>query len=139
MTTPSEPSLQTEPHLTEVLATLQALEIRFHQPKPGTSRAELEELTDPDFWEVGASGARYGRDYVLDALERRCANPPEEIWRTEDFHCREIGSDCYLLTYTLFQGPRMTRRSAVWRRHGNAWRMVYHQGTVATPQASLAG
>lgn len=139
MTTPTEPSLHTEPHLAEVLATLQALEIRFHQPEPGTSRAELEDLTAPDFWEVGASGARYSRDYVLDALERRCANPPEEVWRTENFHCREIGPDCCLLTYTLFQGPRVTRRSTIWRRHGNAWRMIYHQGTVAAPPAPLGG
>jgi hypothetical protein len=34
------------------------------------------------------------------------------------------------LTYTLHQGARITRRSTIWRRTGEGWKIVYHQGTM---------
>lgn len=42
----------------------------------------------------------------------------------------EIAADNYLLTYTLFQGERVTRRSTIWRRTGEGWKIMYHQGTI---------
>jgi hypothetical protein len=36
----------------------------------------------------------------------------------------------YLLTYTLFQGERTTRRSTIWERTSDGWQAVFHQGTV---------
>ena len=56
-----------------------------------------------DFWEVGASGRRYGRAYVLDELEKRHSAPHDDVWQAKDFHCRQLGQDVYLLTYTLIQ------------------------------------
>jgi len=35
-----------------------------------------------------------------------------------------------LLTYTLAQGARITRRATIWRRCGSDWKIVYHQGTI---------
>ena len=35
-----------------------------------------------------------------------------------------------LLTYTLWQGERVTRRLTVWQRHDGRWRILYHQGTI---------
>ncbi len=87
-------------------------------------------MTEPTFWEVGASGQRYGRQYLLDELERRHANTTEDAWQTRDFHCLEIAAHNYLLTYTLIQGSRVTRRSTIWRRTAEGWKIVYHQGTV---------
>lgn len=87
-------------------------------------------MTEPEFWEVGASGRRYSRSYVLDTLEKRHETPHDDVWETSDFHCLEIDKDNYLLTYTLTQGDRVTRRATIWRRHGENWRIVYHQGTV---------
>jgi hypothetical protein len=82
------------------------------------------------FWEVGASGRRYSREYILDVLEERFRNPAEDIWETKDFHCLEIARDNYLITYTLIQGARITRRATIWRRSEFDWKIVYHQGTV---------
>jgi hypothetical protein len=87
-------------------------------------------MTAETFWEVGASGRRYSREYVLAELERRRAHPTEEVWQTRDFHCLEIAADNYLLTYTLLQGERVTRRATIWRRTPKGWKIVYHQGTL---------
>ena len=38
--------------------------------------------------------------------------------------------DTYLLTYTLRQDARVTRRLTVWQRHEGHWRILYHQGTI---------
>ncbi len=126
-----EPKLETDPRLYAVLHELIAREPIFHRPEFGTSRQDFEAMTEPDFWEVGASGRRYSREFVLDTLEERHAQPVEETFETRDFHCRELGPDTYLLTYTLIQdGQRVTRRSTIWRRSPAGWKLVYHQGTL---------
>jgi hypothetical protein len=66
----------------------------------------------------------------LDNLEKRYENPTEDLWETKDFHCLEIARDNYLLTYTLLQGERVTRRSTIWRRTDEGCKILYHQGTV---------
>jgi len=115
----------------EVLRELVRREPIFHRPEFGTTRADFENMTDAAFYEVGASGRRYSREYVLDILQQRHAQPIEdEVLETSDFHCLEIAPDNYLLTYTLLQGERLTRRSTIWRRQGLSWKIVYHQGTV---------
>ena len=73
-----------------------------------------------EFWEVGASGRRYGKEHVLDVLERRYSEPYDDEWTADEFYCQEVASNNYLLTYTLRQGARVTRRTTLWRRapHG---------------------
>ena len=44
-----------------------------HRPELGTTRDDFEHLTDPGFWETGASGRRYSRDDVWAVLEQRYA------------------------------------------------------------------
>jgi hypothetical protein len=121
----------TDPKLLDVLAELRRREPIFHHPELGTSRADFENMTAEDFWEVGASGRRYSRKHVLDVLEERHKTPVEEVWDTTDFRCQELAADVYLLTYTLRQnGARITRRSTIWRRAQDGWKIVFHQGTV---------
>ena len=125
-----EPNLITDSKVVDVLRELIQREPIFHRPEFGTTRADLERMMEETFWEVGASGRRYSRDYVLDELEKRLANQTEDVWQTRDFHCLEIAVDNYLLTYILIQGARVTRRSTIWRRTAQGWKIVYHQGTV---------
>lgn len=87
-------------------------------------------MTAPDFWETGASGRRYSRAHVLNALEERYKQPPTEDWETSDFHCRELAADLYLLTYTLVLDGRRTRRATIWQHDAGDWKILYHQGTV---------
>ena len=129
-----EPDLATPPHLQPVLDELRRREPIFHHPGFGTSRADYMRMTTDDFWEIGASGQRYSRAFVLDVLEARLTNPVDESdWESRDFHVREIAPDVYLLTYTLRQGERLTRRSTIWRRADGGWKIVFHQGTVVAP------
>lgn len=126
----SDPAPETPVHLHPVLAELMAREPIFHRPERGTSRADFERMTSDDFWEVGASGRRYSRSHVLDVLEQRHACPVVDEWQTRDFHCRHLSEQDYLLTYTLHQGKRITRRSTIWRRVPGDWVIVFHQGTL---------
>lgn len=130
-----EPELKTDPELEDVLTELSAREPIFHRPEFGTARADFEGMMAEDFWETGASGRRYSRQFVLDELERRfsgtMSRTQEDIWETRDFHCRRVGPDTYLLTYTLLQDKtRLTRRATVWRRSAAGWKILYHQGTI---------
>jgi hypothetical protein len=123
------------PQLRAVLDELKRREPIFHHPEFGTTRRDHEAMTDPDFWEVGASGRIYSREFVLDTLENRAPDPDEGSWLTRDFLCREIAADNYLITYTLQQGKRLTRRATLWRRTAGGWRALYHQGTLVEVQA----
>ncbi len=126
-----EPKLVTAPELAGILKELSSREPIFHRPEHGTSRVDLEKMTVEDFWEMGASGRRYSREFVLDELERRRENPPVDIWKTTDFYCRRLAGDMYLLTYTLVQdNARLTRRATIWEKSADGWKVVYHQGTI---------
>ena len=125
-----EPNLITGQKYLEVLEELKKREPIFHKPEFGTTRKDFEKMIEADFWEVGASGNLYSRDYVLDILEERSKKHDEESWQTKDFHCIEIAKDNFLLTYTLIQGGRITRRATIWRRYNLEWKIVYHQGTI---------
>ena len=135
-----KPWLTTEPRLREIIQELRSREPIFHHPELGTTRADFERTTDGGFWEVGASGRRYSRSHVLDVLEDRHRVAShlalEDTWEAADFACRELGSDTYLLTYTLLQGQRKTRRASVWRRTADGWKIVFHQGTVVEDDSS---
>ena len=87
-------------------------------------------MTEETFWEVGASGRIYSREYVLNVLEERFSNPQQDKWEIKDFKCQEIAKDNYLVTYTLIQYERITRRATIWRKHDYGWKIVYHQGTI---------
>ena len=128
---PSEPLCITPPHLQPILEELARLEPWIHWPALGTSRAAIEQSMDPDFWEIGASGRRYSRDYVLAALEKRATMPYTDDWHHSDFQLRELAPNLYQLTYTLVQDTgRFTQRSTLWRKADPGWLIVYHQGTV---------
>ena len=129
MTAEMEPYRSTAPELFGVLEELRRREPIFHRPEFGASRADFERMTEPDFWEVGASGRHYSRQYVLDVLDARRDSPEPDVWETFGFHCRQLATDIYLLTYTLRQEARLTRRATIWRHTPDGWKIVFHQGT----------
>jgi hypothetical protein len=126
-----EHTLPAAPELADILEELRAREPIFHRPEFGVTRADFEKMVVDDFWEVGASGKCYSREFVLDTLERRHSAPHEDVWETSDFQCRKLADGVYLLTYTLLQDrTRLTRRATVWQRAADGWKIVYHQGTI---------
>lgn len=129
--TSTERLLLTDPALAGVLEELKQREPIFHRPELGTRRQDFTGMITPDFWEVGASGRIYDRQFVLDNLDVRHSRPHEDRWETRDFRCRRLGSRTYLLTYALIEeGWRHTRRTTIWERAEDGWRAVYHQGTL---------
>ncbi len=122
-----------DPGLNEVLEELRSREPIFHTERFGRTVEEFERSTAPDFWEVGASGRRYSRDFIL-AMRRREALIDADAagWKVTGFGLRQLGPDCFLLTYTLDQQGRITRRATVWQRAADSWRILYHQGTMVT-------
>jgi hypothetical protein len=67
------PYTQTDPTLVAVLEELRRREPIFHVAEFGTTIADFEPLMSPDYWEVGASGRRYSREFILAHLRE---NPP---------------------------------------------------------------
>ena len=120
-----------EPELLPVLEELRPREPIFHVAAFGTTPTDFEQMMAPDYWEVGASGRRYSRPFILKTLED---NPPADAaeagWRCFDFGLRALGVETYLLTYTLHQGDRVTRRATIWQRTSDGWHILYHQGTM---------
>lgn len=123
--------------LLAVLRELLPLEPIFHTKEFGLTLADFEKRMAADYWEVGASGSRYSREFILDLLAK---NPPLDAasagWRSSDHALRQFGPDTYLLTYTLLQSERLTRRSTIWEKANDCWRILYHQGTVVSSQES---
>ena len=125
------PTFTTALELQGVLAELSSREPIFHRPEFGTSRADFERMTTEDYWEVGASGRCYSRNFVLNKLGKRFSVPHADVWETRDFQCHRLSEDTYLLTYTLLQdNVRLTRRSTIWRSTPEGWKIVFHQGTI---------
>ena len=117
------------PDVSNVVSELRALEPLIYAANGGLPRAHFERLLAPGFWEVGASGKRYSRAFVLDALQRRQESPIDEAWEAENFEAQALAPGLFLLTYTLHQPTRISRRATLWRRSDIGWLMVYHQGT----------
>ncbi len=95
MTSTAKPDRPTDPEFADVLDELRKREPIFHRPELGTSRGDFESMTEPDFWEVGASGRRYSREEVLEELDRRL--PHSDVWETSEFQCRRLADGFYLL------------------------------------------
>lgn len=117
--------------LQPVLEELRNREPIFHTQRFGRSLEDFERGTAPDFWEVGASGRRYSRDFILAMRSRdELVDADQAGWKASGFGLRQLGPDCFLLTYTLDQGGRLTRRATIWERAAEGWRILYHQGTI---------
>jgi hypothetical protein len=118
--------------LLRVFEELRRREPIFHTPDFGATRIDFENAMAPEYWEVGASGRRYSREFILRTLE---LSPPvdadAEGWQCSDYGLRRLGPDTYLFTYTLRQGERITRRATIWQSTANGWHILYHQGTIA--------
>ena len=124
---------KTDEDLLPILRVLQQREPIFHSAEFGNSTADYERNMAPDYWEVGASGRRYSREFILRELDGKPALYADAVgWKSWDYAVRQLGPDTYLLTYTLVQGERLTRRATIWRGGVHGWTVLYHQGTLVT-------
>lgn len=116
--------------LHDILEHLKTLEPLIYCANAGATYEYFDSLLAPDFWEVGASGKIYDRAFVLSVLADRQRNPIQEPWHTFDYQIRAIEAQHYLITYSLQQATRLSRRATLWQNTEQGWKMLYHQGTV---------
>lgn len=119
-------------NLAAILLELRRLEPIFHNANFGTTTEDYERTLAPGFWEVGASGRRYSREFILKTYFKDFQPITEQTkrWTTTEFGIRQLAPDLYLLTYTLDQSGRQSRRATIWKNTVDGWRIVYHQGTI---------
>ena len=119
--------------LLPVLEELKAREPIFHTKRFGECAEDFQKAMAPEFWEVGASGRRYSRSFILEMFSHtHPVDAQAEGWKATGFGLKQLGPECYLLTYTLDQKGRLTRCATIWKKVATGWRIVYHQGTVMT-------
>jgi hypothetical protein len=118
-----------------IIEELKKREPAFHQVELCSTRELLEEYAASDFWEVGASGQVYSRELILDTVEKRFQENTEadtSKWKKDEFKCRELSENTFIITYLLNQEGRITRRMSIWQNNNNKWQIVYHQGTIVS-------
>jgi len=124
---------QIDPELLPVLEELRKREPIFHTHAFGRTVEDFQQATAPQYWEVGASGRRYSRDFILKKIgEVEFVDADAAGWQCSDFGLHRLGTDYFLLTYTLDQNGRITRRATIWEKSGTCWRILYHQGTIVS-------
>ncbi|TDV29656.1 nuclear transport factor 2 family protein [Stenotrophomonas sp. CC22-02] len=112
-------------------AELEALERALHTPQVRSDRVRLAALLDEDFSEIGSSGQCYGRAAALAEIPLERA---QLLIESEQFAVRLLADGLAQVRYRSRyhvdgQAQRWVLRSSLWRRHGQRWRMLFHQGT----------
>lgn len=110
----------------DVRAELLRLEQALAQRRPDELPGGYAGALHLDFREIGASGRRWTRGEMLDALA--AAGPGDA--EIADFEVEELAPGLILATYDTV-GPRRARRSSVWALDEGRWRIRFHQGTPA--------
>lgn len=117
----------------EIHEQLYDLERQLHSYAVRSNRDLLTTLLSPNFFEFGASGRLWTRQDILDRL-------PTEDGKTRiearDFRAHSLSSDIILVTYISRRISEDATsheflRSSVWKKHGESWKMEFHQGTPA--------
>lgn len=104
------------------------LELALLKPEVRRRREVVDDLLDRDFREVGASGRRWTRGEVLDALAADASGELNETIAIE-FEGFCLTPNLVLLSYTSKRSGARARRTSLWRRTEGAWRVLHHQGT----------
>ncbi len=101
------------------------------------SATELDRLLADDFREFGASGRTWTKPEIITSLTAAKDAPGTRRIVTE-FRTQTLADGLVLVTYRCQRTSPGTSdtfswRSSVWRRHGDDWQMVFHQGTPSIP------
>lgn len=106
------------------------LELELQSPAARSNVHRLRELLASDFVEVGASGRRWDRPAILGLLAEESGEPDTAEILVEDLHARALSGDLIQVFWDSSHNGRRARRTSLWRRVGDGWEQIYHQGTV---------
>lgn len=105
-------------------------ELALLDPAVRAVPARAAALLHPDFCEVGASGRRWERAEILDAMAGELSLAGEDV-RVSDVRAVRLAEDVVHLTYATTTEERTSLRSSLWRRVDGRWLLFFHQGTRA--------
>lgn len=92
------------------------------------SAQQVDELLDPLFREIGASGQLWTRADTISALASERSDSEGAIEATE-MAAEPFAVDLVQLIYVSNRQGRRARRSSLWRQSAGVWRLLFHQGT----------
>jgi len=102
------------------------LESALVDPEIRRSHTTIEGLLHPEFIELGSSGRVYDRQMIIEMMSGEVA--AGVIIR--DFEVRSIAENTVLVTYrSIGQSGDEARRSSLWVKSDDQWRIHFHQGT----------
>lgn len=105
-------------------------EMRLLDRKVRSSAALMDELLDPEFTEIGASGRLWDRRSLITVLSQGSHESVVPI-AVSDMKGRLLTPGIVHLTYVSDANGRRARRSSIWRRSEQGWRLYFHQGTLS--------
>ena len=110
---------------------LRALEQQLLQPEVRRDREKLENILGDEFYEVGSSGRVFDRATIIDTM---ISESKRELVMKE-YQSMVLADDVVIATFRILrliegQMTASSRHSSVWKKRGDQWWMVYHQGTL---------
>jgi hypothetical protein len=110
-------------------------ELWLLQPQVRAAPSEVVALLHPEFCEFGASGRRWSQADMITALAagQPGAGQPggeEPLITATEITATRLADDVIHLTYLSQRGERRARRSSIWLRTQDGWRVYFHQGTL---------
>ncbi len=115
----------------DVTKTLRDLEESHLIPDVRADRDRLASLLHDQFLEIGASGKLWSREDVLQHI----VHEPTTTRSLDEFECRLLNDQTALTTYRVTRtnpndgSKTLSRRSSVWLRESDTWKLRFHQGT----------
>jgi hypothetical protein len=116
------------------------LEKKLVDPDLRSTPEKLAPLLADEFTEFGSSGHAYDKKRILFLLKRQI--PARLV--IEEFRVFEVSASAALVTYracsesTRTTSSHYSLRSSLWVLRGDAWQMVFHQGTNVPELKSFA-
>ncbi|MDE1176798.1 MAG: DUF4440 domain-containing protein [Edaphobacter sp.] len=106
---------------------IHSLEERLLHPDRETDRNDLTSLLAPEFKEFCTSGRIFNLTQLAHAL--LSTNPRAATM--SHFYVTSLGEDSALATYHIVTANSTSHHSSIWVKRDNAWKMLFHQGTIA--------
>lgn len=108
---------------------LRTKEMELLDPEVRSDPGRVGELLHDDYLEFGSTGRVYNKRMLLDMLEGERQAKVD----IREFAVRQLSADTALVTYrTVGQSGQEARRSSLWIRMDEVWKMAFHQGTRIT-------
>ncbi len=113
------------------------LELELQTVRCRRDPARVAALLAEDFVEVGASGMVFDHASTLELLAAETAE--DAVIGVTGLTGRVIGDGYVMAHWDSDRGGRLARRTSLWRRDPQGWRLVHHQGTPLSSSAGQLG